>query len=379
MKRLWAQARSMWQALWRSGRLDVEMRDEMRFHVEMEADRLTRELGLAPHEALRQAHVRFGGVEKYKEEGRDVRGRRWLDAIVLDARLGVRMLLKYRGLTLIGGFAMAVAIAIGATGFEVLAQMLTPALPIEEGDRVVSIQYSSAATGGAERRVLHDFAAWREELVSIEQLGAFRTRQLNLVTPSTPPEPIKVAEITASGFVVARTPPLVGRYLLESDERKGAAPVVVIGHQAWQSRFGADPLIVGRTIDLGGVPHTIVGVMPDGFRFPHDHQFWIPFRADPLDFDRLKGPSLYVFGRLANGVSIEEAQAELTTVGAADGGGASGKRIGSCVRSCCPTRASTSISRSRPWCGCCVSRSCCSACCPSSLLSTSRFFSTPGR
>ena len=116
MKRLWAQARSMWQALWRSGRLDAEMRDEMRFHVEMEADRLTRELGLAPHEALRQAHVRFGGVEKYKEEGRDVRGRRWLDAIVLDARLGVRMLLKYRGLTLIGGFAMAVAIAIGATG-----------------------------------------------------------------------------------------------------------------------------------------------------------------------------------------------------------------------------------------------------------------------
>ena len=80
----------------------------MRFHVEMEADRLTRELGLAPHEALRKAHVRFGGVEKYKEKGRDVRGRRWLDAVLLDARLGVRMLLKYRGLTLIGGFAMAV-------------------------------------------------------------------------------------------------------------------------------------------------------------------------------------------------------------------------------------------------------------------------------
>ena len=89
--------------------------------------------------------------------------------------------------------------------------MLTPALPIEDGERVVSIQYSSVATGDAERRVLHDFAAWREELVSIEQLGAFRTRQLNLVTSSTPPEPIKVAEITASGFAVARTAPLVGR------------------------------------------------------------------------------------------------------------------------------------------------------------------------
>ena len=87
--------RALWRVLWRSRQLETDMRVEMRFHVEMEADRLRREQGLDPQEARRQAYVRFGGVEKYKEAGRDARGWQWLDAIALDTRLGVRMLAKY--------------------------------------------------------------------------------------------------------------------------------------------------------------------------------------------------------------------------------------------------------------------------------------------
>jgi hypothetical protein len=225
------------------------------------------------------------------------------------------MLVKHRGLTLVGGFAMAVAIAIGATFFEVMTEMLNPALPLEDGDRVVALQYATAIPGSPERRVLHDFVAWREELVSVEQLTAFRTAQHNLASGNAPPEPITVAEITASGFPVARTPPLLGRYLLPADEREGASPVVVIGYQAWQSRFAGDPHIVGRTIKLGGMARTVAGVMPDGFTFPLDHQFWIPLRANPLEYGRLQGPELHMVGRLAPGVTWEGAQAELDTVG----------------------------------------------------------------
>ena len=97
-----------WRRLWRRDRLDAAMDAEMRFHIEMEAERLVRERGLDPGEARRQALVAFGGVEKYKEEGRDTRRLAWLDALSLDARLGVRMLVKHRGLTIVGGFAMAV-------------------------------------------------------------------------------------------------------------------------------------------------------------------------------------------------------------------------------------------------------------------------------
>jgi putative ABC transport system permease protein len=315
MKGLWPRVRWAWRALWRSSQLDTEMQDEMRFHVEMEAERLVREQRLDAQEARRRAHIRFGGLDKYKEQARDTRRLRWVDAVSLDARLGVRMLVKHRWLTLVGGFAMAVAIAIGAMFFEVMTEFLKPALPLEDGERVVALHYATPMIGSPERRVLHDFVAWRDELVSVEQLGAFRTAEHNIVAGNAPPEPIKVAEITASGFAVARTPPLVGRYLLPDDERDGASPVVVIGHQAWQSRFSGDPHIVGGTINLGGIHRTVVGVMPDGFRFPLDHQYWIPFRAHPLEYERLQGPELFMFGRLAGSVTLDQAQAELTTIG----------------------------------------------------------------
>src|SRR5690348_2179680 len=95
---------------------------------------------------------------------------RWMNAIVLDARLGVRMLRKYRGLTAVGVFAMAVAIAVGATLFDVFSVMLDPALPVPGGDRVVAIAFVGANPGSPERRVLHDFDALRGRLTTIEDL-----------------------------------------------------------------------------------------------------------------------------------------------------------------------------------------------------------------
>src|SRR6186997_2864363 len=255
--------------------MEAEMRDEMRLHIEMEADRL-RARGLDLDEARRQAHVRFGGVEKFKEEGREARGFGWLDSLSLDARLGVRMLAKHRWLTLVGGLAMAVAIAIGASAFIVIGVMLDPALPLPQGDRIVAVKYKRVSTGRADQHVLHAFAAWRNHLTTVEHLSAFRTVRHNLVVANAAPEPVSVAEITASAFSIARVQPLLGRYLLASDEQPNAAPVVLLGYDAWRTRLGEDPGALGRTIELGGTPHTIIGVMPAGFGFPLAHQFWTP-------------------------------------------------------------------------------------------------------
>jgi putative ABC transport system permease protein len=239
---------------------------------------------------------------------------RWIDVVWLDSRLAVRMLVKHRGLTLVGAFAMAVAIAVGATLFEVFSEMLDPALPFAGGDRVVSLHYVGTNPGNPERRVLHDFAALRGQLMSVEHFGAFRNAQHNLVSTTTAPEPVLVAEITASAFAIARTPAALGRHLLQTDEPESAAPVVVIGHRAWQSRFGGDGDIVGKMINLGGVPRTVVGVMPEGFTFPDYHQFWVPLRENPLKHERWKGPSIYMFGRLAPGVTMQQAQTEFAAV-----------------------------------------------------------------
>ncbi|HVQ41746.1 MAG TPA: FtsX-like permease family protein [Vicinamibacterales bacterium] len=317
LRQLVGRARATWRVLWRSHQFEREMQDEMRFHVEMEAERLQRERGYDGEEARRLAYIHFGGIEAHKEAGRDARGRRWLDALSTDVRLGVRMLFKHKALTLVGGFAMAVAIGLGATAFEVLSEMLTPALPFDQGDRVVAVHYPLPGTSGA-RDVLREVGEWDAQLRSIDDLAAFRTIQLNLVAPPAPPAPIRLAEITASGFAVARTRPLHGRPLLPSDEAAGAPPVLVVGYRAWQTHFAADPRIVGRVVTLGGVERTIVGVMPDGFGFPFDHHYWIPFRSVPPTGARSDGATAHLFGRLAPGVSIARAETELMAVAQRD-------------------------------------------------------------
>ena len=191
---------------------------------------------------------------------------------LLDLKLGVRMLVKYPGLTLVGGLGMAVAIAIGAGAYAYFNSYLHPTLPLDEGDRVVGIENWDAAASRQEPRSLHDFAAWRDELESVRDVGAFRTIRRNLIAPGGPAEPVAVAEMTASGFRVARVAPLLGRLLDDEDEREGAPPVVVVGHEAWRTRFSSDPALVGKSVRLGNAVHAVVGVMPEGFAFPVSHQ-----------------------------------------------------------------------------------------------------------
>ncbi len=316
MNGFFARARSLWRGLRRPEQLEAEMDEEMRFHLEMEAERLVRERGLDPREARRQAAIAFGGVEKYKEARRDVRGLTRVSGMALDFKLGARMLVKYPGLSVVGGLGMAVAIAIGAGVFSFVAAVVDPALPLDEGGRVVAIQNVDVAASDTDRRThLHDLAAWRQELPAVQELGASRTVDRNLVTADGRAEPLRVAEMTASGFRIARVPPRMGRYFHDADERAGAPPVVVIGHGVWKNRFGGSPDVVGRTLRLGNVRHTVVGVMPEGFAFPVNNRLWTPLRLDAAEYDRGRAPAIDVFGRLAPSVTLAQARAQLETVG----------------------------------------------------------------
>lgn len=233
----------------------------------------------------------------------------------LDLRLGFRMLAKYPGLTVVGGLGMAVAIAIGAGFFAFLHSHLYPRIPLEEGERIIALENWDVQANNEERQAVHDFVAWRDGLKSVTDIAAFRDVQHNLITGEGPSDLVHVAEMTAAGFRVARVPPLLGRYLVEDDEREGAPRVVVIGHDVWQNRFQGDTAIVGRVVRFGTTAHTVVGVMPRGFAFPRDHRFWTPMRVDPAKYERGRGPELFIFGRLVPGFTIDDAQAELSAIG----------------------------------------------------------------
>lgn len=232
----------------------------------------------------------------------------------LDLRLALRMLVKYPGLTLTGGFGIAVAMAIVVGFFSMNHWYFNPAVPLPDGDRLVGLVNWDRQTHREQRHSAYDFLLWRSELRSVEDLMAFRSVPRNLIADDGSVEYVMAAEMTPSGFSLARVPPFMGRTIIEADSVPGAPPVVVIGYDVWRTRFGSAHDIVGRTVRLGGAVHTVVGVMPDGFAFPVNHKFWLPLAIDHT-VQPGTGAEVYVSGRLAKGMTVDSAQAELTVLG----------------------------------------------------------------
>jgi putative ABC transport system permease protein len=244
------------------------------------------------------------------------RGFRWLDDSRMDFKLGARMLAKYPALSLIGGAGLAVGVAIGAGFFAFLYSFLYATLPVEGGERIVALENWDIDANTEMRRSMHDLAIWQREMKTVGEIGAFRTIARNVTFAGGSAEAVQVAQITAVGFNISRVTPVIGRAIVAADESAAASPIVVIGHNVWQSRFGGDASVLGRELRLGSVVHTIVGVMPEGYGFPVSHSYWIPLSADAATFGPREGPDIFIFGRLRDGASMAQAQAELSALGA---------------------------------------------------------------
>ncbi|HVH56660.1 MAG TPA: ABC transporter permease, partial [Vicinamibacterales bacterium] len=246
---------------------------------------------------------------------RSLQGLRAFDGLALDFKLGGRMLVRYPGLTVIAGLAMAFGICVGTVIFQMMSIFVYPSLPLPQGNRLVQIRNWDVTANSAEPRALHDFNVWRGTLRSVTDLGAWRNVTRNLIVTEGDARPVQVAEITPSAFRVADGTPLMGRVLTEADERPGAPAVAVIGYDVWRTRFGSDPAVLRRSVQLGTEDVTIVGVMREGFKFPIAHDVWTPLRIVNDAQAPRSGPAISVFGLLAPGATLETAQTELTAVG----------------------------------------------------------------
>lgn len=314
--KLVARLRSLGHGVARRTEVEREMREEFRAHIEMRTDDLVRQ-GVPRHEARRRAHLEFGHEEAHRESARRARGLAWLDHLRfswIDVRLGMRMLVKHPGLTLVAAFALAVGIPVGMAPTH-LADAIERPLPEDPGNRVRAIRFWDPVTAQAASPLTADLERWAAELSSVTAVGGYRSMSVQIDDEGRA-QSVPAATVTASTFEILRAVPVLGRTLGATDEAPGAPPVAVIGHDLWRARFGADPGIVGHRIRIVGEPHTIVGVMPEGFRFPMAQQLWLPRRDDFLS-GRADTP-VGVFVRLADGVTAETAQAELTGIGRAD-------------------------------------------------------------
>jgi putative ABC transport system permease protein len=228
----------------------------------------------------------------------------------VDLKLALRMFVKHPGLAISACLALMVGIPIGLVPLS-LGSALNATPPFYDPDRLVGIEYEDISVGNQQRRILQDYDRWKG-LQSFEGVAAYSFREKNLVGADGRVEEISAPSITGSAFTVLGVRALLGRTLLPSDESAGAEPVIVLEHDFWQRRFAGDAAIVGTRLQLGATTHTVVGVMPAGFKFPsRKNQAWIPLTWRAADYSLGRGPDLKIFGRLRDGVSMDQAHAEV--------------------------------------------------------------------
>ena len=230
----------------------------------------------------------------------------WLPTL-MDVRLGLRMIVRTPGLSVVAVCALAIGIPVGVAPMHAVDALERP-LPGDPDGRIRTLCYwrdtvHVHATAG-------DYSLWRTSLRSFDALAAYRLTTVNLDMVGAGLS-VPGIETTASTFDILRTPAMLGRVLRADDERSGAPSVVVIGHDLWRAQFGGDPDLVGRPLQIGGAPVLVVGVMPPEFRFPTSHQLWMPLRLPDDGGGPRSGATLVVFGRLSDGVAPDSAQAEL--------------------------------------------------------------------
>jgi putative ABC transport system permease protein len=237
-----------------------------------------------------------------------------MQTLCQDLRYGARMLMKNPGFTLIAVLTLALGISANTAIFSVVNGVLLRRLPYADPDRLVMIWEDP---GGNPRNFVNprNFADWSEQNQSFEQVAAINVGNVNL-TGRGEPERLINASVSASFFSILRVNAAHGRVFLPEEDKPGAAGVAVISHGLWVRGFGADPDLIGQSIELNGERVTVLGVMPANFRFPSAAEIWRPLVFTPAQLDNNNRGShfLSVVGRLKPGVTVHQAQAEMETI-----------------------------------------------------------------
>ena len=290
---------------------DQRLDDEVNAHLDLLADDFVAK-GMAPVDASLAARRAFGGVDQIKERYRDRRGFPVLRELAQDTRYAFRLMARERWFT--AATVMALALGIGATTtmVTILYSMNVRGLPFHESASLVGVTGERTPSQGPQIP-LSIFEHWRSASRSFEVLSAEIGQPINLGDETRGTDQFPGVYLSFDGLALLRERPVLGRDFLPEEDRTGAAPVAIVGYRLWTERYGSDPAIVGRTVRLNGEAATIIGVMPEGFAYPVDTQIWRPLSSFPNIQQAAQRP-VQVVGRLARGVSAEQAQAELAAI-----------------------------------------------------------------
>ncbi|HEX8686755.1 MAG TPA: ABC transporter permease, partial [Pyrinomonadaceae bacterium] len=297
-----------------------ELAEELEIHLQMQIEDNLR-AGMSPHEARRQALVKLGGVTQAKEECRRQRGFPMLEDLWRDLRYGLRILLKKPGFTSIAVLTLALGIGANAAIFSLVnALLLRPVEGVEAPERLASIYTSDFSSGLYGGSSYPDYLDFRDQADAFDGLAAFEETVANL-TVAGEAERLRGQAVTGNYFSVLGVRPAAGRTLLPEDEAAAAPQVVVISHGLWRRRFNSDRGLIGAGLTLDGRTYTLVGVGAEKFKGtrlgPASPDFWVPLaRPDTASPDVRGDRSIDIVGRLKDGVSLEQAQGQISAVAA---------------------------------------------------------------
>ncbi|HEX5437842.1 MAG TPA: ABC transporter permease [Gemmatimonadaceae bacterium] len=311
-----AHVRQWLRALVARRRVDAELDEELRFHVEM-ATAERAQHGMSPAEARTQALRDFGGLERFKEDCRDVRGTRLLTDFAQDVRYALRTLRKSPGFTTVVVLTLALAIGANTAIFSVVNGVLLRPLPYAHPGQLVMVWEADRFSGTTrEDASVPDYFDFRARNHVFTDVAAFAEQPLTLTRAGAEPQHVVAGYATRNLFPLLGVTPILGRAFTPGEGSPGGPRAVVLSEALWRNRFGADPGILGSTIRLDDLPYTVVGVLPAGMAIPSKHtDLWVPAQIGPTTRPRYNHV-IAVIGRLRDGITVAAAQREMTDLAA---------------------------------------------------------------
>jgi predicted permease len=301
------------RALFRRSAVEGELDDELKFHFEQQVEKYVR-AGLTRFEAVRQTRLAFGGMEQVKEECREARGLAAAENLWQDFRLALRLWAKNPGFALAAVTAIGLGIGVNAAVFTIANAALFKTLAYERSGHIVYIlgQQPGCELPCDTGRSYPDFRQFQAQAKSFEAIVAYHFLPVNLSDASSP-ERYRAMQISANGFSTFGQKPVAGRDFIPADERPSAAPVAMLAYALWERRYGKDPSIIGKEMRVNEVPTMVIGVMPPKMQFRTSADLWMPL-VPTGDWQKRDYRGVMMLGRLAKGVRLQSARAELETI-----------------------------------------------------------------
>ncbi|HEV2114561.1 MAG TPA: ABC transporter permease [Terriglobales bacterium] len=300
----------------RERELTAELESHLQFHIED-----NQHAGMSPEEARRQALIKLGGMEQTKELYRDRSGVPWLETLVQDLRYGFRTLRKAPGFTAVAVVTLALGIGANSAIFSTISGILLRKPTVAHPEQVMmllSVSRSRGLEDSPERPAsAPDFVSWREQTRAFSGLAAMDAWHDYTFTGQGLPEHVMGMRVSANFFQLMGVAAARGRTFLPGEDQPGREHEVILSHGLWERKFSADPSILGKRVDIDGQTCTVIGVMPAWFNlWIFGAQAWTPlaFTPEELSGEERKSRSFFVLGRLAEGVTVQQAQAEMNTI-----------------------------------------------------------------